>query len=458
MQGTIVRQFLAAHWRWRWLRGERLARFQTARARQMVHFTAEHSPFYRAHWAGHDLNDWRTLPTVDKATMMANFDRFNTRGVALDAAMPVALAAERSRDFTPTVAGCTVGLSSGTSGHRGIFLVSAQEQAAWAGVILARALHRIRRGGTRVAFFLRSFSNLYAQAGRSLIQLRYFDLMTPIDEAITALNTYNPHIVVAPPSLLGFLADGQAAGRLTIRPDRLISVAEVLEPQDRARLSQLFDAPVHQIYQCTEGLLAVSCAQGSLHLQEDIVAVQCEPIGDAGEEVPSLLTGDSVTSHRTVTHHAPRTTCHPIITDLWRTTQPIIRYRLNDVITLDTRRCPCGSHFRVVAAIEGRCDDVCYFQAQDGLRRAFFPDTIRRMILLASPDIVDYQAFQSHDGHLRIHLAAAPGAAFDGVAAAVVASTTATVAAYGCRPPTIRIEAGLQPTPAGAKRRRIQRL
>ena len=90
--------------------------------------------------------------------------------------MGLAFAAERTRDFAPTVAGLTVGLSSGTSGHRGLFLVSPQEQAAWAGVILARALHRIRPGGTRVAFFLRSFSNLYAQAGGSLIALRYFDL------------------------------------------------------------------------------------------------------------------------------------------------------------------------------------------------------------------------------------------------------------------------------------------
>ena len=97
-------------------------------------------------------------------------------------------------------------------------MVSPQEQAAWAGVILARALHRIRPGGTRVAFFLRSFSNLYAQAGGSLIHLRYFDLMTPLAQAVAALNEFAPHLVVAPPSLLGFLADEQQAGRLAPAP------------------------------------------------------------------------------------------------------------------------------------------------------------------------------------------------------------------------------------------------
>lgn len=438
---TILGHFLAAHWRWRWLRGARLARYQSTRARRMVRFAAAASPFYRGHWAGYDLDEWRSLPTVDKATMMAHFARFNTRGVDLESAMSAALAAERTRDFAPTVAGCTVGLSSGTSGHRGLFLVSPQEQAAWAGVVLARALHRIRRDGTRVAFFLRSYSNLYAQAGRSLIHLRYFDLMTPLEEAIAGLNVYRPHLVVAPPSLLGFLADAQAEGRLHIAPDRLISVAEVLEAQDRARLTEVFGVRVDQIYQCTEGLLAVSCAQGALHLQEDIVAIQGEPIGGREPAIESA---------------APRYT--PVITDLWRTTQPIIRYRLGDVLTFDPRPCPCGSDFRVIAAIEGRSDDVCTFTTHDGARRAFFPDTIRRMILLAGPDIADYQAFQAQDGHLRVHLSVVTGAAFDRVAGAVLASIHATVASYGCRQPHVQIEAGLQPIAPGIKRRRVQRL
>ena len=43
-----------------------------------MRFANERSPFYRDHWAGHDLAEWRTLPTVDKRLMMANFARFNT--------------------------------------------------------------------------------------------------------------------------------------------------------------------------------------------------------------------------------------------------------------------------------------------------------------------------------------------------------------------------------------------
>jgi phenylacetate-CoA ligase len=432
-----VRHFLAAHWRWRTLDPIALQAFQEQRARRIVHFAAEHSPFYRDHWHGCDLSDWRSLPTVNKALMMAHFDGFNTRGVARTEAMQVALQSERSRDFAPTVRGLTVGLSSGTSGHRGLFLVSPQEQAMWAGVILARTLHGLRLRRTRVAFFLRSHSNLYAQVNGALLQLRYFDLMTPLAEAVAALNHYKPHIVVGPPSLLGLLADAQEASSLRIRPQRLISVAEVLEPQDERRLANCFQTPVHQVYQCTEGLLALSCPHGSLHLQEDIVAMQCESL-------PAEPGG------------AARVT--PIVTDLWRRTQPIIRYRLNDVLQLADRPCACGNCFRVITRVEGRCDDVCYFLQHDGARRPFFPDTIRRAVLLAEAAVADYQAVQERDGQLHIHLALPPDADPSAACHAVTVSVMAAVQQYGCRSPLVEVDTHLLPLPPGSKRRRVQRV
>jgi phenylacetate-CoA ligase len=332
--------------------------------------------------------------------------------------------------------GLTVGLSSGTSGHRGLFLVGPHEQAAGAGVILARALHKLQPRRTRVAFFLRSHSNLYAQVNGALLQLRYFDLMAPLAQSIAALDEYQPHIVVGPPSLLGFLAAAQEEGRLCIRPQRLIAVAEVLEPHDDLRLNHCFGAPVHQVYQCTEGLLAVSCPHGSLHIQEDIVAIQCEPL-------PAEPGG------------APRVT--PVVTDLWRRTQPIIRYRLDDVLQLAEGPCACGSCFRVIARIEGRCDDVCYFVEPGGTRRPFFPDTIRRAVLLAEAGIADYMAVQERDGHLCVHLALQPGADPAAAQGAVAANIAAATQQYGCLPPALEVSVQLPPSLAGSKRRRVQR-
>jgi phenylacetate-CoA ligase len=435
---TIARHFAAARWRWEQLRGQRLAAYQERRAREIVRFANERAPFYRDHWTGHDLMEWRALPTVDKRLMMANFARFNSLGVSADEALEVALSAERSRDFTPTLRGVTVGLSSGTSGHRGVFLASPEEQAGWAGVILSRTLHQFS-GRLRVAFFLRSNSNLYEQVGSALVQFQYFDLMTPMTEAVARLNLFQPHIVIGPPSLLGVLADELAQSRLRIHPQRLISVAETLEPQDRERLHTVFQAPVHEIYQCTEGLLAISCAHGSLHVQEDLVALQFEPLGDQGAR--------SEAEHVT-----------PIVTDLWRRTQLIIRYRLNDVVRLAGTSCRCGSEFRVIEAVEGRCDDVCYFVTETGEARPFFPDVIRRMILLAGDGVAEYQAVQERPGQLCVRVALLPGAAPDAVDEALRRSADESTARYGCRRMDLAIEHELEPRAADMKRRRVRRL
>ena len=49
---------------------------------------------------------------------------------------------EKTRDFTPKINNITIGLSSGTSGNRGIFLVSEQEKTLWALYTLNKILQQ----------------------------------------------------------------------------------------------------------------------------------------------------------------------------------------------------------------------------------------------------------------------------------------------------------------------------
>ncbi len=435
---TFLRHYLGACWRFTNLTGDALTKFQDTLVRRQVAFASTHSPFYRQHWQDSDLSDWQALPTVDKRLMMANFTAFNTRGIDGDAAMSMALAAETSRDFRPTVPGTdlTVGLSTGTSGHRGMFLVSPQEQAAWAGTILARVLPEPlwRRRGWRVTLFHRATSNLYERVRSRRVQLHYHDLMQPLPEAVAALNAEQPHILLGPPTLLAKLADERRAGRLRIQPERVFSVAEVLEPQDAEQIASAFElAALDQIYQCTEGLLAVSCPHHRLHIMEDLVVIQTEALGEGRAA--------------------------PLVTDLWRTTQPIIRYRLGDVLTLaPPGRCACGSSFQVIERIEGRQDDLCFFLKVSENKELvpFYPDTVRRAVLLASGQILDYAVRQSQPGEACVFLELAPEAKRALVEDAVRASFTRILASYSCRPATLTFEAQLPPRVLGAKRRRVQ--
>lgn len=430
----LAQHFARARWRWQHLQGTDLEEYQDRRAQRIITYVQAHAPFYRQHWQGHNIQQWRNLPTVDKRLMMDHFDTFNTRNVSAEKAMQVALQAEQSRNFKPMLHGVTIGLSSGTSGHRGLFMANQWEQSAWAGTILARALHRLPTKRLRVAFFLRSNNNLYERIGGTVIQFQYFDLMLPLADAVASLNKLRPHIIIGPPSLLSFLAQERKQDRLHIQPERTIAVAEVLEEHDRASIEEAFQLEVEQIYQCTEGFLAISCARGGLHIQEDLVVLQFEPLpGQEGRVTP-------------------------IVTDLWRTTQPIIRYRLNDILQLAPQPCTCGSPFQVIQKIEGRSDDICYFEAVSGEARAVYPDTIRRMILLANPDIEDYHVVQETCGQLHIHLTVKDHREFENIASAVRLSVQTTLAHYACQPALVGIKQGIAAVAPGVKRRRVQRL
>ena len=113
---------------------------------------------------------------------------------------------------------------------------------------------------------------------------------------------------------------------------------------------------------------------------------------------------------------ADETRITPILTDLWRRAQPIVRYRLGDVLQLDAAPCACGSSWRRIAAIEGRQDDLCWFPRADDSLRIIFPDAIRRMILLADARIAEYHAEQPAPGDLRLHVTLRDGAEFADVA------------------------------------------
>ena len=400
------------------------------------------SPFYRDLWRDLPATAWESFPTVDKRAMMMHFDRFNTVGVSHAAAMTVALDAERRRDFSGVVGGCTVGLSSGTSGHRGLFLVSPDEQTRWAGTILARAIPDLRPGH-RVAFFLRANSRLYEQTS-SVVQFRFFDLMQPLDDVVARLNALRPQLIVGPPSLLGLLADAKVQGRLHAAPSRVISVAEVLDPSDRAHLERIFQAGVGEVYQCTEGLIAVTCRFGALHVQEDVMLMQTEAIAP-----------DDVTSVLATFADAARVT--PILTDLWRRAQPIVRYRLGDILQLDATPCACGSSWQRIAAIEGRQDDLCWFPRADETLRVVFPDAIRRMILLADARIVEYRVEQPAPGELHAFIDVRTPNDFPEIAARLRTTMHHALGEYGCRATSLTIHHGVPVSAAGAKRRRVVR-
>lgn len=359
----------------RWLRTfqteQKVKAYQEKKIAEQMKYMKKHSPFF---------SRWNevTLPTMDKNFMMTHFDELNTVGLKKEEALAIALMSEETREFEETIGDISVGLSSGTSGHRGLFVTSQTEQAIWAGTMLAKMLPEKQLLHHKLAFFLRADNNLYQTINSKVIQLTYFDMYQSMIQHILTLNEYQPSILIAPASVLVELGKAVEAGNLSINPIKVISVAEILEERDKTYLKKVFQQNViHQVYQCTEGFLGCTCSHGTLHLNEDLVKIDREYLDDRR--------------------------FYPIITDFTRTSQPIINYRLNDILVLSQERCPCGSAFQAIEKIEGRSDDIFVFKGKKQAEIRVFPDFIRRCILFV-PNIREYQVIQRSPHQIEIHI------------------------------------------------------
>ncbi|VXD18848.1 putative adenylate-forming enzyme [Planktothrix serta PCC 8927] len=378
---TILQHYLQTKYFRQFNSREQLLTWQNQQVQKFLKVIVPQSPFYQKYYQGLDLQDWKNFPLIDKATMMENFDQLNTVGIAASEAFEIALKAEQTRNFSSNFRGYTVGLSTGTSGNRGLFLVSSQEQRIWAGTILAKLLPNFILFPEKIAFFLRANSRLYETVKSRRLQFNFFDLLEPITDHIQGLNQDQPTILVAPASLLRLLAESQKQGVLKISPKKIVSVAEVLDPLDANYISGVFNQIIHQVYQCTEGFLGFTCDYGTLHLNEDIVAIQTEYIDEK------------------------KSRFMPIITDFRRTTQPIIRYRLNDILVERKTPCKCGSVLMAIERIEGRQDDIFYLPHRSTNEWVtIFPDFIRRAIVMVSTDIEDYQVMQLSLNRIEVAL------------------------------------------------------
>lgn len=314
---------------------------------------------------------------------MQNFADYNSAGVS--AADGWAIFENRA----PQKTGYFVGASTGTSGNRGLYVISDAERYEWLGVMLAKTLPRFPFETARIALILSLNSALYKTVNAPGLNLRFFDLHAGLDVLLPAVAAYAPDTVIAPPKVLRAFAE--STRRLPLK--RLFSGAEVLDPLDRAVIEARFGVTVREIYMATEGLLGVACEHGTLHLCEDAVLFEWEDV--AGSDLKT-----------------------PIITDFTRTTQAMCRYRMNDLLRLSNKPCPCGSPYQAVVAIEGRADDLLII----GGTHTVTPDIVRNAIVDADRRILDFRLRQTGPEELELVLPQdLPSEAADRAMAALVA-------------------------------------
>ena len=340
---AVVWYFIRARYLQRFRTRKALRRYQKRRVLGQLAYLKKHSPYFKG-LSVHSFEDFKKLPLMNKQFMMEHFNALNCVGIDRDEALSLAIDSEKQREFSEKLGGISVGLSSGTSGARGLFLVSDRERTI----------------------------------DSKLIRFRYFDLLKDMTENLSELAAYRPSLLVAPPSVLLDIARAIERGEPNIRPEKVISVAEVLRAEDAAYLKAQFGLQViHQAYQCTEGFLGYVCECGNFHLNEELVLIEREYLDE--------------------------TRFVPIVTDFTRQSQPIVRYRLNDILVEKKGHCPCGNPASLIQYIEGREDDIFYFAGIHRNEVAVFPDFISRCVIYAE-GVKNYKVVQDGSAHVTVCL------------------------------------------------------
>ena len=187
------------------------------------------------------------------------------------------------------------------------------------------------------------------------------------------LEAFDPTVLVAAPKVLRAIAEDA----FRLNPQRVFSAAETLDPIDRPIIEAGFGVSLGQIYMATEGLLGVTCGHGQLHLSEDSVHFEFEPVGDG------LVA--------------------PLISSFRRETQILARYRMNDLLRLAPETCPCGTPLQAVSEIVGRMDDCFHLRGSSG-PQMLTPDVLRNAVVMADHRITDFRLIQTGPNGVTLSL------------------------------------------------------
>ena len=167
-----IKEFIFTRYQLSHLKREQLEQLQQTKLKRQLEQVTQQSPYYQP-YKGSVLLDF---PVMKKQHWMTHFDQINTRGLKKDLAMKLALQGEKTREFESRYQGISVGLSSGTSGHRGLYTLSKGEEALWAANALAKLLPKNKWLGNNIAFFMRANNNLYSSLNKPGLRLDYYDL------------------------------------------------------------------------------------------------------------------------------------------------------------------------------------------------------------------------------------------------------------------------------------------
>ena len=317
-----------------WSQRELLA-FQSQQLRTIVQAAARDVPFYRERFRDAGIRvstltfpqDLARLPLLDKAEVRA-------AGRSL-------ISDKRRWPLFP-------GSTSGTTGapltlYQDLQAINRENafiwrQLGWAG--MRRGQRRAWMRGDLIVPATQS-SPPYWRTNRAenMLMLSSYHLSdAAAKDYLDALTAFDPVVIQAYPSSVGFLAGWMLAAGIRYRGGALrgiVTSSETLTADIRADIECAFGCRVFDWYGQFERVAAIgTCEQGRLHVVSDYAFVELLPAGDGLFEIVG-------TGHNNLS-------------------MPLIRYRTGDLVrpAPEGRRCCCGRPFPLIDEVVGRADDA----------------------------------------------------------------------------------------------------
>lgn len=212
---------------------------------------------------------------------------------------------------------------------------------------------------------------------------------TAIDKHIDTINTAAPENMMAYADAAYEVAKYALRTGKHIKPlNSIMSCASTLSPHMRETMEQAFHARVHNKYgsrDCTD--MACECEKGNLHIFSNHLVL--EVVDENGDPLPHGRTG------------------RILLTPLFNSSFPLIRYEIGDMGALSDGACPCGRPFPLLDRLEGRTIEFLLNNAGDYVSPSIVtsligiahnPGFIKRFQLVQT-SLVDYEiAFEMEPG------------------------------------------------------------
>lgn len=400
----------------RWPR-ERLERYQHERLEALVGHARERSAFWAARLPRGRVSLER-LPSMDKAEMMASFDELVTdRRLRRDELLAHLERIDRDELYLGEF---RVMATSGSSGRPGLFVY---DRRAWIGILaqflrysawvgIKPRLPRVRIASVGGAAPSHMTQRVAASVDVGLHRVAALAVTLPLPRLVEQLNATRPRVLNVYPSMAALLAEEQLAGRLELELRAMSTSSEPLMPDARERLEQAFGVRPYDLYGTTEGLWGCDCDQRTgVHLFDDMCIV--ENVDADGRAVPAGEPGARL-----------------LITNLFNRTQPLIRFEISDVVTLDSEPCACGRTLMRLRGLEGRSEDVIQLGGVAVHPMQFAP-------LSGDPDVREFQVLQEGE-RLRLRVALRAGA--DGAPSRLQVALAERLREAGVARPAVDVE------------------